>query len=83
MAELSEDIIMLIEAIVEKKISASRLNIQNITSSGDLSISSMGNIHIKAGDGKKVFVNGTGFDIGSSGELRIHPPNGKWKVVPI
>ena len=77
---LTEELVRLVEAVVEKKISGGILKVRGITSAGDLSITSMGDIRIQAGIGKKVFINGIGFAIGDNGELKIYTKGGIQEV---
>lgn len=62
---VSEEIVKLIEAVVEKKVNAQMLKVKSIVSAGDLSLTGMGNVRLQTGIGKKAYYNGTEIGTGS------------------
>ncbi len=73
---VSDELVRLIEAIVEKKINAQMLKVKNITSSGDLALTSMGNIYISAGSGKKAYYTGVEIGTGAGGVTSFNARTG-------
>ncbi len=64
---LSDELIRLIDAIVEKKITVGLLKTKTVMSAGDLGLTSMGDIRLQSGVGKKAYYNGVEILTGSGG----------------
>ncbi len=78
---LSDELTKLIGAVVDAKLNASVLKVQKLVSAGDLGISSMGDIRIQAGNGKKAYYKGAELAIAGAGVTSIFGRTGAVNAV--
>ncbi len=78
---LSDELTKLIGAVVDAKLNASVLTVQKLVSAGDLGISSMGDIRIQAGNGKKAYYKGAELAIAGAGVTSIFGRTGAVNAV--
>src|SRR3989337_2524251 len=64
---LPDELVRLIEAVVEKRLNAGTLKASNITSAGNLSLASMGDMYLQPGVNKKVYYKGVEIGTGGGG----------------